>query len=235
MSKLGISARVIIAIAFLFCVFPEDSGIAADFVQPNEIFPAASAPEAVANGDVNQGGKNDIKVLPEESFPWPLFLPAIIAGKRTCPAIPNGDFESGRTLWSEYSELGYEIITNVLPTGFSPHSGSYAVWLGGEDNEISFIGQQVPISSSCPFLTFYHWINSSDLCGYDIGLVLINEIPVGTFELCEARNTGGWQVQSIDLSAYAGQTVNLIISTGTDDSFPSNWFIDDVSFQASAQ
>jgi hypothetical protein len=176
-----------------------------------------------------------LKFFLKNPFPGHFFfqqsLPANAPALQFQTVILNPDLPYGASIL----QLGYEIITTGLPTGFSPHSGSYAVWLGGADNEISFIGQQVPISSSCPFLTFYHWINSSDLCGYDYGLVFIDETVVGTFELCEARDTGGWQVQSIDLSAYAGQTVDLIISTGTDDSLPSNWFIDDVSFQASAQ
>ena len=94
MSKTGISARVIVAVAFLSCVYPEANGTAAGLSLPYETFPAGSAPEAVAIGEVNNEGKNDVARLPEDSFPWPLFLPAITAGKRTCPAIPNGDFES---------------------------------------------------------------------------------------------------------------------------------------------
>lgn len=165
---------------------------------------------------------------------WGLMIPVITAGRR-CAAIPNGNFESGNTAWGEYSELGYEIITNAFPAGVLPHNGSYAAWLGGADNELSLIVQRLPIPSSCSFLTFYHWIDSSDSCGYDFGLVIINETLVGTYQLCAARNTGGWRVQSIDLSAYAGQTVDLIIAAVTDESILSSWYIDDVSFQASAQ
>ena len=131
--------------------------------------------------------------------------------------------------------MGSTIITNVFPAGVLPHTGSYAAWLGGADNELNFILQQVPISSSCSFLTFYHWIDSSDSCGYDFGLVIINETPVGTYDLCGARNTGGWLVRSIDLSAYAGQTVDLIFAAVTDESMLSSWYIDDVSFQAVAR
>ena len=165
---------------------------------------------------------------------WGLMIPVITAG-RLCAAIPNGNFESGNTAWGEYSELGYEIITNAFPAGVLPHNGSYAAWLGGADNELSLIVQRLPIPSSCSFLTFYHWIDSSDSCGYDLGLVIINETLVGTYQLCAARNTGGWRVQSIDLSAYAGQTVDLIFAAVTDESFLSSWLIDDVSFQARSQ
>ena len=165
---------------------------------------------------------------------WVLMIPAVTAGSR-CAAIPNGTFESGNTACIEYSELGYEIITNDFPAGLLPHNGSYAAWLGGDDNEISLIEQQVPVSSSCSFLTFYHWIDSADDCGYDFGFIFINDTLVRTYQLCAARDTGGWRVQSIDLGAYAGQTVDLVFSSATDESNSSSWLIDDVSFQTSAQ
>ena len=79
-------------------------------------------------------------------------------------------------------------------------------------------------------MTFYHWIASQDICGFDEGSVRINGTVVRTYQLCEIRNTSGWVVDSIDLSAYGGQTVTLQIRTETDGSLNSNWFIDDVSF-----
>ena len=198
-------------------------------------FPVTTGPDLTSNGISEAFVAKIALVAPDDdSNFWGLMIPVITAGRR-CAAIPNGNFESGNTAWSEYSELGYEIITNDFPAGVLPHNGSYAAWLGGADNEISLIVQRLLIPSSCPFLTFYHWINSSDDCGYDYGLVFINDTLVGTYQLCAARNTGGWRVQSIDLSAYAGQTVDLIISAATDESILSSWYIDDVSFQASAQ
>ena len=53
-----------------------------------------------------------------------------------------------------------------------------------------------------------------------------------TVDLCSSNNTGGWVQKSINLSAYAGQTVTLQIRAATDGSLNSNWFIDDVSFQS---
>jgi hypothetical protein len=145
-----------------------------------------------------------------------------------CTAIPNGDFESGNTLWTEYSTHGWDLITNSF-LGVTPHNGLYAVWLGGDADDVSYIEQQVAISSSCPLLTWYHWIASDDLCGYDYGYIRINGTSVGTYQLCETNDTGGWLVQSVDLSVYAGQTITLQIRAETDNINNSNWFIDDVS------
>lgn len=149
-----------------------------------------------------------------------------------CGAIANGDFESANTVWTEYSSHGWNLITTSFPGEVAPHSGSHAVWLGGDYDDVSYIEQQIPVYLPCSVLTFYHWIASQDICGFDEGSVRINGTVVRTYQLCEIRNTSGWVVDSIDLSAYAGQTVTLQIRTETDGSLNSNLFIDDVSFLA---
>ncbi len=151
----------------------------------------------------------------------------------TCSDVPNGGFESGQTVWTEYSSGGWDLIINSgFPGTVIPHSGSWAVWLGGDYDDTSYIQQQVTVSSSCPYLTFYHWIASADSCDYDYGYTRINGTTVDTVDLCSSNNTDGWVQKSINLSAYAGQTVTLQIRTETNGSLNSNWFIDDVSFQS---
>lgn len=150
----------------------------------------------------------------------------------SCPAIPNGNFESGAVSWTEYSANGWDIIDQwtIVPS----HSGSWYAWLGGDYDETAYITQDVTVPSVCPYLVFYHWIGSSDVCGYDYGYVNINGTPVETLELCIANDTNGWVKKVINLSGYANQTVSLQIQVLTDSSVNSNWFIDDVSFQESA-
>lgn len=150
-----------------------------------------------------------------------------------CTVIPNGNFESGNTDWTEYSSHGWQIIMNTgFPSPVVPHGGAYAAWLGGDYDDTSYVEQQTTISPSCPFLTFYHWIASADTCGFDHGYVRVNGVNVASYELCESTGTGGWVAKSIDLGAYAGQTVTLQIRTETDASLNSNWFIDDISFRS---
>jgi hypothetical protein len=149
--------------------------------------------------------------------------------------IVNGDFESGSTGWTEYSYQGWPIIINSeFPEDVTPHGGSWAAWLGGDDNEISYIQQPVTISAGTPYLVYYHWIDSTDICGYDYGFVLINSSVVHTYDLCSTTNTGGWVKHSVNLSAYAGQSVTLQIRVETDSLDYSSLFVDDVSLQGSA-
>jgi kumamolisin len=106
--------------------------------------------------------------------------------------------------------------------------------LGGGDNEIGYIQQQVTIPSSTPYLVYWQWIESYDTCGFDFGYVLINSSAVDTYDLCSTTSTGGWVTHSVNLSAYAGQSVTLQIRATTDLSEWSNLYVDDVSLQASA-
>ena len=146
----------------------------------------------------------------------------------------NGDFESGPTGWVEYSSNGWDLILPNSSLIVPPHGGSWAVWLGGDDDEISYIQQQVIVPPGSPYLAYWHWIASEDFCGYDFGKVIINSTTVDEYDLCSSTNTGGWAKHVVNLSAYAGQSVSLQIRAETDSSLNSNLFIDDVSFQASA-
>src|SRR4030042_5406446 len=54
------------------------------------------------------------------------------------PAVfPNGDFEQGPVIWTQYSSNGYELIypQQELPAGVLPYDGLWVAWLGGVYND----------------------------------------------------------------------------------------------------
>lgn len=146
--------------------------------------------------------------------------------------IVNGDFESGRTGWVEYSYQGWPLILHKDDLPITPHGGNWAAWLGGDDNEIAYISQAVSIPAG-GILTFWEWIASEDACGYDFAWVRINNINVATINLCSSNNTNGWVQRTVNLGTYAGQTVSLQIRVETDGSLNSNYFVDDVVLSGS--
>jgi len=167
-----------------------------------------------------------------------VFLP-LISKNYTPPLsggpIFNGDFESGATDWAEYSTHGWPLIINSgFPDSIAPHSESWAVWLGGDYDDTSYIQQQVTIPPGEPYLGYWRWIASEDVCGYDFGKVLINGTAVDSYDLCDSTSTGGWVKRVVNLGAYTGQPVSLKIQAKTDGSLNSNLFVDDVAFQSSA-
>jgi hypothetical protein len=169
-------------------------------------------------------------------------MPLILLSRATPTPTPlpsggvvNGDFENGRTAWLEYSSNGYPLILSAADLLVPPHSGSWAAWLGGADNEDSVLWQVVTIPQGNPTMNYWLWIASADVCGYDVAGVAVNlSDVVDAFWLCYANNSNGWVARTVDLSSYSGQAVELDIVAFTDDTLNSNLFVDDVSLGNSA-
>ncbi len=166
-----------------------------------------------------------------------IYLPWVARGYRaTLPvSLVNGDFERGPGVgWTEYSAQGWRLILDDLsPTSFTAHTGNWATWLGGDDDELAYIEQTVTILASAPYLSYWHIVDSAEtVCGNDVAKIVLGTTEAHVYNLCKSQNTSGWVKYSVDLSAYAGQTVNLRLSVQTNASDGSNLFVDDVAFQA---
>lgn len=168
-----------------------------------------------------------------------VYLPLIMKGGFTDPII-NGGFELGHVGWSEYTKNNYfqPIVTQAFAQLYnsvvSAHSGSWLVWLGGSFNEINSISQTISIPASGPYLHYWYWIGSEDVCGYDYFRIKLGTTTVHTKNLCQTTNTGGWVQGVLDLSVYAGSSVSLKFEVTTDSSLNSNLFLDDVFFSTSS-
>jgi hypothetical protein len=175
-----------------------------------------------------------------------VFLPMLSNSNQPAPppppppppatTIPNGDFESGPVVWTQYSLRNWPLILSAadLPQAVSPRSGQWAAWLGGGDNETAYIRQQVTVSGANPYLHYWYWSGSQDVCGYDWAWVRLNNTAVHSHPLCISANTGGWVPQALNLNSYAGQSVMLEFRIETDETFGSSFFLDDIAFSASA-
>jgi predicted secreted protein len=152
-------------------------------------------------------------------------------GPTPSAALRNGDFESGRDgTWTESSSNGYFLVMSPAEgLEIIPHSGSWAAWLGGADFEISILSQKIKVPDTAQTLSFWYWIGSDDLCGYDTaGIFLGTQNPKG-YDLCADHNTNGWVQDTVNLSGYQGQTLDLTFKVVTDEMANSNFFVDDVA------
>jgi hypothetical protein len=152
-------------------------------------------------------------------------------------ALRNGNFDQGADgTWSETSStfggVGSLIMERKNLQDIAPRSGDYAVWLGGAANEVGELSQQIVISAATPLLSFYYQIGSEDTCGQDSTQVFVGQSAVKSYELCQSKNTSSWTLETIDLSAFAGQTVTLRFRTTLNATGNSNFFLDDVAFTA---
>ncbi|MFN8441538.1 MAG: trypsin-like serine protease [Caldilineaceae bacterium] len=144
--------------------------------------------------------------------------------------LTNGDFEQGQSGWRESSVHNQTLIRSDN-IGVTPHSGTQAVHLLGVDNEVAYVAQRVTIPSGVTILTYWYQSHSGDDCGYDFGGVVVNRNTVlDSIELCTSKQQQTWQQRTVDLSSYAGQTIEIALRGETDTSLSSELWIDDVAF-----
>ena len=164
--------------------------------------------------------------------------PTATIARPTQVALPNGNFEQGRTIWQGFSTHGWPLIVHEGPNPtdlpIPAHSGVWAAWLGGDDDEVSYIQQTVTVPTTAPYLHLWGWIGSDDYCGYDFAFIRVNNITVKTYDLCWATTMDAWGEDMVDLRMYAGQIVALRVRVQTDSSLVSSLFVDDFLFSASA-
>ena len=164
--------------------------------------------------------------------PVALYVPP--AGPPPPPPDPleNGNFEQGAGVgWSEASSGGWPIVTNDFLTNVIDPIGVWAAWLGGANDEQSELWQQIVVDPATPVLRYTYAIGSADDCGFDRAQIVINSTAVvRQFDLCVANETDGWVQGTVDLAAYAGQSVELLFLLVNDETRNSNFFLDNVGF-----
>lgn len=148
--------------------------------------------------------------------------------------ILNPGFEQGHTSWTEYSALGWDVILEAVEAPVTAHGGSWLAWLGGDDLETSRLSQTLTISASAPFLHYWYYSASEDVCGYDFFRIKVNGTIVSTKDLCSSTNTNAWIAGVLNLSSYLGAGKTITFEVTTDGSYNSNMFIDDVSMTNSS-
>ena len=147
--------------------------------------------------------------------------------------IQNGDFEMGPGVgWQESSSHGYELIVPGTSGAPATHSGGYYAWLGGDNNEVSTVTQQVTMPAGTTTLEFWLFSASEETTSdADIFEVLVNGLPVLRLDLGVDRNST-WQLHSLpNIGAIVGPSFQLSFRVRTDELARSSAWIDDVSIR----
>lgn len=146
--------------------------------------------------------------------------------------VANGGFESGTSPWSQSSS---SVITSRA--GESAHGGTSFAWLDGVGStHTDTLSQSVTIPSGCSTATLTFWLHidtdeTTSSTAYDKLTAKIGSTTLATYSNLD-QNTGYVQ-KSIDVSAFAGQTVNLAF-TGTEDySLQTSFVLDDIALNTS--
>lgn len=190
--------------------------------------------QACNNSGCSDYSASDSGYLKSLQTSWNIFLPILNKNYADIDPIKNGDFELGRDgSWTEYSSNGWKLILNSeYPPDIFPNSGSWLTWLGGDDYETSRLSQSVIISSSRPYLHYWYWIGSEDICGYDFYRLKVNSSLLIQTNLCDSTSTNGWVERVVNLSSYSGSTATLMFEVTLDGVLNSNFFLDDVSMSS---
>lgn len=173
--------------------------------------------------------------LPDDSY-------QIIDREVTLPAYLNGDFDLGNSGDWEGSSTNFGDVETLFyslseePAAPPPHSGDYATWLGGENDEVSRLAQEINIPKTEAIrLKYVYQIASDDFCGFDIAQVRVDGEVVAEYQLCFDAQTTGWQSASVDVSRFAGRPAPLEFTVQTDDADVSNFFVDTVSIDTDSK
>ncbi|MFE2352298.1 M4 family metallopeptidase [Kitasatospora cineracea] len=139
-------------------------------------------------------------------------------------ALANGGFEQGATGWTQSAND----ITNS--TQQAAHSGSWYAWMMGYGSTASETLSQgnVAVPAGSPKLTFWLKVTTQETgtTAYDTLKVNVNGQTLKTYS--NANASAGYVQKSVDLSAFAGQTVNLSFVGQEDAALSTIFLIDDV-------
>jgi hypothetical protein len=157
---------------------------------------------------------------------------------------PEG-FENGIGDW--YAETGTWQVGVPTSGPGAAHSGTNCAatilngnYPAGANSRFVSPAFVVPSASSSPYLRFWHWFSFACNCGgCDYGVVEIIGTN-GTWQPLSSHysgTSGGWSEPALDLSAYAGQTVqfafHIVWQQNTcGNNAAAGWYVDDVSIQS---
>ncbi|WP_330441038.1 M28 family peptidase [Micromonospora sp. NBC_00821] len=165
---------------------------------------------------------------------YALWQLAVGGGTPTCTGgqvVGNGGFESGSTPWTASSG----VITNA--SGQPARTGSYKAWLNGfGSTRTESLSQSVTLPAGCATYTLSFWLHidtaeTTSSTAYDRLTVQAGSATLATYSNLNAAT--GYVQRSLNVAAFAGQTVTLRFTGTEDSSLQTTFVIDDVTLQAS--
>jgi len=162
----------------------------------------------------------------------PATAPSAAAACTPAQAVTNGGFESGTSPWSQSSTT---VITSR--SGQTAHGGSSFAWLDGTGGtHTDTLTQSVTIPAGCSSATLSFWLHidtaeTTSSVAYDKLTAKIGSSTLATYSNLD-KNTG-YVKKSLDVSAFAGQTVSLAFTGTEDSSLQSSFVLDDLALDTS--
>ncbi len=147
--------------------------------------------------------------------------------------LTNGGFESDAG-WTLETQGNYSLLSDYLA-----HSGLRAAYLAGTNNAVDSVSTTLALPAGNQSISLHFWwqiFTEEAGGGYD-GLSVQVLDSAGNplkmlFSVGDINAVDNWQQASLDLSEFAGQTVQLKFQGQSDSSLTSDFFVDDVEVTA---
>lgn len=145
--------------------------------------------------------------------------------------LGNPGFENGTSPWTASSG-----VVSTSSNGEPPHSGTYLAYLDGYGSaHTDTVSQSVTIPSGChATLSYYLHVDTAETTtstAYDKLTVKAGSTTLATYSNLNQAN--GYQLRTVDMSAYAGQTVTLTFTGTEDSSLQTSFCLDDTALTVS--
>ncbi|MGW3119403.1 M1 family aminopeptidase [Streptomyces sp. NPDC001107] len=158
--------------------------------------------------------------------------PSAAAACTPAQVVTNGGFESGTSPWTQSST---SVITSR--SGQTAHGGTSYAWLDGTGGtHTDTLSQSVTIPSGCSTATLSFWLHidtteTTSSIAYDKLTAKIGSTTLATYSNLD-KNTG-YVKKTLDVSAFAGQTVSLAFTGAEDSSLQTSFVLDDIALDTS--
>jgi hypothetical protein len=173
-----------------------------------------------------------------------IILAVILTLKLSAQSLENGGFENGYSGWTHFSKAGDAIVGVFNSASIQPpvpvRNGNYMLRLGGFGYNENYISQVVTLPKGNPVkLEIYYQTRSSttsECAGLWVGSkinVFISGTSIMEAYLCNYNDVLQWTYGYFDLTAVAGQTVEIKFAAEAANSVWSYIYIDDISISPS--
>ncbi|MBB5871145.1 Zn-dependent metalloprotease/uncharacterized membrane protein [Allocatelliglobosispora scoriae] len=208
------------------------SGVTVSF-SPSSVTSGNSSTATISVGASTALGTYTITITGSGSVSHSTTYTITVTGTGGCtPAqvVSNGGFESGVSPWTGTT------TTIGVHAGQPAHSGvavSYLVGYGYASTET--INQSVTIPAGCTSAVLTYWLHIDtaeyEAVAYDTFRVRVNGTTLTT--LSNVNAAAGYTQRTVNLGAYAGQTVTLTFTATEDTNLQTSFVVDDVTLQVS--
>jgi len=187
----------------------------------------SGTPTAAGTYSVTATAKDSSGATGSTTFAWTITSTGGCSGQK----LANPGFESGATAWTASSG----VITTATGSE-TPHSGSYLGYLDGYGStHTDTLSQSVTIPAGChASLSYYLHVDTAETTTstqYDKLTVKAGSTTLATYSNLDKGT--GYQQRTVDVSAFAGQTVTLTVTGVEDSSLQTSFCLDDTALTVS--